>query len=80
MARKQGEVYCFDGDAAAIMHMGSLAQIGSIGPKNFKHIIFNNGSHDSVGGQPTGKKLFKDYKLFSRPINRFPKNCYGMWV
>ena len=22
-------------------------------PKNFKHIIFNNGAHDSVGGQPT---------------------------
>ena len=22
-------------------------------PKNFKHIIFNNFSHDSVGGQPT---------------------------
>jgi len=22
-------------------------------PKNLKHIIFNNGAHDSVGGQPT---------------------------
>lgn len=47
------QVYCFDGDGAVIMHMGSLAIIGSQSPKNFKHIIFNNGAHDSVGGQPT---------------------------
>lgn len=46
-------VYCFDGDGAVIMHMGSLAIIGSQKPENFKHIIFNNGVHDSVGGQLT---------------------------
>ncbi len=45
------DVYCFDGDGAVIMHMGSLAIIGSQKPENFKHIIFNNGAHDSVGGQ-----------------------------
>jgi len=47
------QVYCFDGDGAAIMHMGTLAVIGQAAPKNFKHIVFNNGAHDSVGGQPT---------------------------
>ena len=47
------QVYCFDGDGALIMHMGALSTIGSLKPKNFKHIIFNNFSHDSVGGQPT---------------------------
>lgn len=47
------DVYCFDGDGAVIMHMGSLAIIGSQKPENFKHIIFNNGAHDSVGGQLT---------------------------
>jgi phosphonopyruvate decarboxylase len=46
-------VYCFDGDGAALMHMGSLAIIGNKQCDNFKHIIFNNGAHDSVGGQPT---------------------------
>ena len=46
-------VYCFDGDGALLMHMGSLAIIGDRKPKNFKHIIFNNFAHDSVGGQPT---------------------------
>ena len=47
------QVYCFDGDGSVIMHMGSLAIIGQQNPKNFKHIVFNNGAHDSVGGQPT---------------------------
>ncbi len=47
------EVYCFDGDGAFIMHMGALSTIGSLQPKNFKHIVFNNYAHDSVGGQPT---------------------------
>ena len=27
--------------------------IGEMAPKNFFHIVFNNGAHDSVGGQPT---------------------------
>ena len=35
------------------MHMGSLAIVASKAPKNYVHIIFNNGAHDSVGGQPT---------------------------
>lgn len=47
------QVYCFDGDGAVIMHSGSLGIIGAAAPKNLKHIVFNNGAHDSVGGQPT---------------------------
>ena len=47
------EVYCIDGDGALIMHLGGLAIIGNQKPKNFKHILINNGAHDSVGGQET---------------------------
>lgn len=46
-------VFCFDGDGSILMHMGSLAIIGQSKLKNFYHIVFNNGAHDSVGGQPT---------------------------
>jgi phosphonopyruvate decarboxylase len=42
-----------DGDGALLMHMGALAAIGAAGPANFRHIILNNGAHDSVGGQAT---------------------------
>lgn len=46
-------VFCFDGDGATIMHAGNMAIIGSVAPSNYYHIVFNNGAHDSVGGQPT---------------------------
>ncbi len=46
-------VYCLDGDGALLMHMGGLAITGVLKPRNLKHIVLNNGAHDSVGGQPT---------------------------
>jgi phosphonopyruvate decarboxylase len=52
-AQPQRPTYCFDGDGAVIMHMGSLAIIGQSAAANLIHVVFNNGVHDSVGGQPT---------------------------
>lgn len=46
-------VICLDGDGAVIMHMGSLAIIGTQETRNLTHVLINNGAHDSVGGQPT---------------------------
>jgi phosphonopyruvate decarboxylase len=53
LKKKNRTVYCFDGDGAALMHTGGIGIIGSYKAANFKHILFNNGSHESVGGQPT---------------------------
>ena len=46
-------IWCFDGDGALIMHMGSMAIVAEKSPRNYVHVVFNNGAHDSVGGQPT---------------------------
>ncbi len=51
--KKTTPVVCLDGDGAVLMHMGGLATIGTLRPANFKHVVLNNGAHDSVGGQPT---------------------------
>ena len=53
MAKTDRKVWCFDGDGATIMHMGSMASVANKAPKNYVHVVFNNGAHDSVGGQPT---------------------------
>lgn len=53
MAKPDRKVWCFDGDGAAIMHMGSMSIVANKAPKNYVHVVFNNGAHDSVGGQPT---------------------------
>lgn len=57
-------VFCFDGDGSVIMHMGSLGIIGENAGSNYFHILFNNGTHESVGGQPTiGEKI--NFELLS---------------
>lgn len=53
MKSPEKNIICFDGDGAALMHMGGLASAGVYGTSNFKHIVFNNVAHESVGGQPT---------------------------
>lgn len=53
MAKPDRKVWCFDGDGASIMHMGNMAIVASKHPANYIHVVFNNGAHDSVGGQPT---------------------------
>lgn len=53
MEKPHRRVYCFDGDGAALMHLGGMAIVASKSTANYIHVVFNNGSHDSVGGQPT---------------------------
>jgi phosphonopyruvate decarboxylase len=53
LEKRDRRVWCFDGDGAAIMHLGGMAIVGSQAPRNYVHVVFNNGAHDSVGGQPT---------------------------
>ena len=43
-------VYCLDGDGGFLMHMGSITNNAD---HAIKHIVINNGAHDSVGGQST---------------------------
>ncbi len=53
LSNKDKDVYCIDGDGALLMHLGGLAIIGNQELKNFRHVLINNGAHDSVGGQET---------------------------
>ncbi len=53
VAQPDRQVFCLDGDGAMLMHMGAAAIVGAAGVENFKHVIFNNGVHDSVGGMAT---------------------------
>ena len=51
--KPEKKIWCIDGDGAVLMHMGAMAVIGSIKPKNLVHIVINNGAHETVGGMPT---------------------------
>lgn len=49
----KSQTICLDGDGSLIMHLGSIISNGYFAKRNFKHILFNNRSHESVGGQST---------------------------
>lgn len=46
-------VVCLDGDGSLLMHMGCMPVIADYKPKHFVHVLLNNGTHESVGGQAT---------------------------
>jgi len=50
-AHSNKPVVCLDGDAAALMHMGSMAVSANLDCPNLMHVVLNNGVHESVGGQ-----------------------------
>ena len=47
------KIICIDGDGSFLMHLGAIKTAGTFANKNFKYILLNNNSHDSVGGQDT---------------------------
>ena len=87
-SNKDEKIILLDGDGALLMHMGILPIIGNSSPSNLFHFVLNNGSHESVGNQPTvGHKIdlekisigsnYKNYFKFesiSQMKNFFQKN------
>ena len=57
LAKPEQKVVVFDGDAAAVMHMGALATNCRYKAGNLIHIVLNNGVNESVGGQPSAGYL-----------------------
>ena len=56
-------VYVFDGDGNILMNLGSLTTIGKLKPKNLIHLVFDNQSHESTGGQPSNTRNIDLYKI-----------------
>ena len=53
--------FIFDGDGNILMNLGSLVTTAATKPKNLIHVVFDNSSHESTGGQPTiSKKIHID--------------------
>ncbi|WP_172372051.1 phosphonopyruvate decarboxylase [Sporosarcina jiandibaonis] len=51
--RKELNVVVIDGDGSLLMRMGCLATNGTYQPENMLHILLDNQSYDSTGGQST---------------------------
>lgn len=53
LSRPEKSIIAIDGDGALLMRMGNLATNGAYSPPNLLHILLDNGTHDSTGGQKT---------------------------
>tara|TARA_B110000037_G_scaffold219057_1_gene283386 strand:- start:573 stop:1673 length:1101 start_codon:yes stop_codon:yes gene_type:complete len=69
----KSKTICIDGDGSFLMHLGSIKTAATFANKNFKYILLNNNSHDSVGGQSTYTNNI-DFKKFSKSLGF--KNFY----
>lgn len=76
MEKPDRRVYCFDGDGATLMHMGGMAIVASKQPRNYVHVVFNNGAHDSVGGQPTVGHAI-DLPAIAKAVGYREARCVG---
>lgn len=51
--RPERRIVILDGDGAVLMRMGSLATVGYYQPSHYLHVVLDNASYDSTGGQPS---------------------------
>lgn len=53
LARPDRKVVVLDGDGNVLMNLGTLAEVGGLGPENFYHVCFDNEVYGSTGNQAT---------------------------
>jgi len=61
------KIICLDGDGSFLMHLGSIVSTSKYKQKNFKYILMNNKSHESVGGQKTNIEII-NLRLFAKSV------------
>jgi phosphonopyruvate decarboxylase len=80
---------CIDGDGSMLMHLGSIKTAGNFSDKNFKYVLLNNNTHDSVGRQSTFannvnfEKLAKSLgfkKFYSIKLKKNAKNTINRFI
>lgn len=53
VARPDLRVIVLDGDGSLLMNLGILATIAARAPRNLVHLVWDDGSYVTTGGQPT---------------------------
>ena len=56
-------IFIFDGDGSILMNMGILATIGKEKPANIVHIVLDNQSYQTTGGQPSASSAVQLEKI-----------------
>ena len=65
--KNNNKVICIDGDGSFIMHLGSFLLLPKLRRKNFKYIMIDNNSHESIGDQKINLKKI-NYRLLVKSL------------
>ncbi len=65
---KNNQIFCLEGDGSFLMHLGCQTLTNKSKIKNFRYLLFNNGSHYSTGGGIPSNINNIDLKLFAKSI------------
>ncbi len=58
LAKPKRCIVVLDGDGNLLMNLGSMATIAMRNPSNFLHVVLDNRTYESTGGQPTAAQAF----------------------
>jgi phosphonopyruvate decarboxylase len=61
LGRPDKRVIVIDGDGSLTMSLGSLVTVAGVAPKNFVHILWENGVYQANGGHPLPAQGVTDY-------------------
>ena len=53
LAQPQRQVFALEGDGSMLMQLGALGTIAALAPGNLAIVVFDNGSYQITGSQPT---------------------------
>lgn len=66
LAQPKRKVIVFDSEGSLLIHLGILATIADLQPKNFCHFLLDNECYATTGGQPVPNAKNIAYDMFAR--------------
>ncbi len=79
LAKPGRKIVALDGDGAVLMNLGQLATIGALKPENFIHIVIDNASYESTGGQTSHTQTVKLEDIAKSAGYRYTKRVRTRW-
>jgi len=76
--RPERQMVILDGDGAVLMRMGSLATVGYCQPSRYLHVVLDNTSYDSTGGQPSAASAISFPRVAVAAGYRRAVTVYGL--
>jgi thiamine pyrophosphate-dependent acetolactate synthase large subunit-like protein len=66
IAQPQRHVFALEGDGSLLMQLGCLATVAMQAPRNLTMVVWDNGTYQITGGQPTASATVADLVAIAR--------------